>query len=162
MYAIVATGGKQLKVEKGQTVKIERVSEPGSTIDLRPVLLVDGEKVLSTPSELSKATVSAKVLEETKGKKLEGFIYKNKSNNRRRFGHRQIYSTVEITKIAKTGGKTAAEKVDSAEKPAATKKAATKKTTAKPAAEKKAATKKPAAAKKEAAPKKAASTKEEE
>ncbi len=104
MYAIVATGGKQVKVEKGQTVDIELVGEPGSTVDLRPVLLVDGDKVISDQSALSKAVVSAKVLEEVKSRKIDGFIYKNKSNNRRRFGHRQRLSRVEITKVNKTGG----------------------------------------------------------
>jgi len=147
MYAIVATGGKQLKVEKGQTLKIERIAEPGSTVDLRPVLLVDGDKVLSSPSELSKASVSAKVLEETKGKKIEGFIYKNKSNNRRRFGHRQIFSTVEITKIAKTGGKAASESAKTKKPAAAKEPAAAKKASTKPAAAKKPAGK-PASAKK--------------
>ena len=107
MYAIVATGGKQIKVEKGQKVQVERLGEPGSTVELRPVMVVDGEKILATPQELAKASVSAKVLNEVKGKKIEGFTYKPKTNNRRRFGHRQTYSTIEITKIIKSSRKAA-------------------------------------------------------
>ena len=100
MYAIVATGGKQVKVEKGQTLDVNRLGEPGTEVDLRPVLVVDGDKVLSTPKELAKSSVSAKIIEETKGKKIDGFLYKSASNNRRRFGHRQALSKIEITKIS--------------------------------------------------------------
>ena len=142
MYAIVATGGKQVKVEKGQTVDIERVAEPGSTIDLKPVMLVDGDTVLVKPSELAKVSVSAKVLEEFKGKKIEGFTYKNKSNNRRRFGHRQIFSKVEITKITKSGAAKTTKTEEKSETKVAAKPAAKKPAAKKPAA----AAKKPAAA----------------
>ena len=75
-----------------------------------PVLLVDGKKVLATPDQLGKATVRARVVEETKGPKIRAFTYKPKSNQRRRWGHRQRYSLLEITKItpggpsAKSGG----------------------------------------------------------
>jgi len=102
MYAVVATGGKQYRVKEGQTLKIERVGEPGSDIDLRPVMLVDDGTVLATPGELSGVTVSARILEESKGPKIDGFIYKSKSNNRRRYGHRQTYATVEITGISRS------------------------------------------------------------
>jgi len=101
MYAVVATGGKQYKVEQGQTLKVERLGESGADVDLKPVMLVDGDNVLATPDQLKGVTVSARIVEETKGPKIEGFIYKNKSNNRRRFGHRQTYATIEITGISK-------------------------------------------------------------
>ena len=99
MYAIVATGGKQYRVEEGQTLKVERLDEPGSTVALRPVMLVDGGQILATPAELSGVSVSARVVEEGKGKKIEGFTYKSKTNQRRRYGHRQIESTIEVTGI---------------------------------------------------------------
>ena len=99
MYAVVATGGKQYRVEEGQTLKVERLGEPGSEVELRPVLLVDDGAVLSTPDQLSGVTVSARILEETKGKKIDGFTYKSKTNQRRRYGHRQTYANVEITGI---------------------------------------------------------------
>ncbi len=99
MYAVVATGGKQYRVEEGQQLKVERVGAPGDTVELRPVLFVDGGDVLSTPEQLGKISVSAKVLEETKGQKIDGFTYKNATNQRRRYGHRQTYATIEITGI---------------------------------------------------------------
>lgn len=99
MYAVVATGGKQYRVEEGQTLQVERLGEPGTDVDLRAVLLVDGGDVLSTPSELSGVTVSARVVEETRGKKINGFTYKPKTNQRRRYGHRQTHATIEITGI---------------------------------------------------------------
>ena len=101
MYAVVKTGGKQYRVEKGSTVEVERVGEPGSEIKLQPVLLVDGDKVLATPKELAKASVTAKVIDEHRGPKINGFTYKNKSNQRRRWGHRQTLATIEITGIKK-------------------------------------------------------------
>jgi large subunit ribosomal protein L21 len=70
-------------------------------VSLTPVLVVDGDTVLSTPSDLAKASVKAKVIGEAKGPKIDGFTYKRRTNQRRRFGHRQRYSVVEITNIAK-------------------------------------------------------------
>jgi len=101
MYAIVATGGKQYRIEEGQTLKVERLGDVGSEVELRPVMVVDGDQVLATPADLAGASVSARVIEETKGPKINGFTYKSKSNNRRRYGHRQSYATIEITGITK-------------------------------------------------------------
>jgi large subunit ribosomal protein L21 len=102
MYAVIKTGGKQYRVEEGQTLNVELVGEDDeSTVNFTPVLLVDGDTVLGTPSKLRGVTVSAKVVGETKGPKINGLTYKNKTNNRRRWGHRQRYSTIEITEISK-------------------------------------------------------------
>lgn len=101
MYAVIKTGGKQYRVEQGQTLEVERLGADEGDVSLAPVLLVDGDTVLSTPDQLSKASVSAKVVGEAKGPKIDGFTYKNKTNNRRRWGHRQRYHTIEITKITK-------------------------------------------------------------
>ncbi|MCP3991787.1 MAG: 50S ribosomal protein L21 [Actinomycetia bacterium] len=101
MYAVVATGGKQYRVEQGQTLQVERLGEAGSEVELEPVLLVDGADVLATPGQLAGVKVSARIVGETKGKKIDGFIYKPKSNNRRRYGHRQTYATIEITGISR-------------------------------------------------------------
>jgi large subunit ribosomal protein L21 len=98
MYAVVKTGGKQYRVEEGQRLDVERLT--GDDIELTPVLLVDGETVLATADQLAKAKVTARVVGETKGPKITGFTYKNKSNQRRRWGHRQAYSTIEITGIS--------------------------------------------------------------
>ena len=101
MYAIVATGGKQYRVEEGQTLEVERLADGDAEIELRPVMVVDGDDVLATPSDLEGASVSATVVGEAKGPKIDGFTYKSKTNNRRRYGHRQTYSTIKITGISR-------------------------------------------------------------
>ena len=102
MYAVIKTGGKQEKVEAGQVLNVEKLGKDvGDEISFTPVLLVDGDTVLATSSQLSKATVTAKVVGEAKGPKIQAFTYKNKSNQRRHWGHRQHYTTIEITSITK-------------------------------------------------------------
>ena len=101
MYAVVKSGGKQYRVEQGQRLRVERLGAPESEVELRPVMLVDGDTVLATPEQLKGATVSARVVEEVRGPKINAFTYKNKSNNRRRWGHRQTYSAIEITRISR-------------------------------------------------------------
>jgi len=101
MYAVVKSGGKQYRVEQGQRLQVERLGEADGEVQLVPVMLVDGETVLATPDQLAGATVSARVIDEVKGPKINAFTYKNKSNNRRRWGHRQTYSSIEITGISK-------------------------------------------------------------
>jgi large subunit ribosomal protein L21 len=100
MYAVIKTGGKQYRVEEGQTLDVERLPD-GDGIELRPLLLVDGDTVLATPDDLAGSLVSARVVGESKGPKIIGFTYKNKSNQRRRWGHRQHRHTIEITSITK-------------------------------------------------------------
>ena len=101
MYAVIKSGGKQYRVEEGQELQVELLGQADGTVQLTPVLVVDGDTVVSAPDALAKATVSANVLGETKGPKITGFTYKNKSNQRRRWGHRQRYSSIEITGISK-------------------------------------------------------------
>lgn len=102
MYAVIATGGKQEKVTSGQTLRVELLdAKTGSEVSLRPVLVVDGATVLSTPNELAKASVKATIVGEDLGTKIDGFTYKRRTNQRRRFGHRQRYTIVKITSIAK-------------------------------------------------------------
>jgi large subunit ribosomal protein L21 len=100
MYAVIQTGGKQYRVEEGQRLDVERLGD-ADEVTLTPVLVVDGGTVLATPAQLSGATVTARVVGETKGVKITGFTYKNKANERRRWGHRQQYATIEITGIEK-------------------------------------------------------------
>lgn len=100
MYAVVATGGKQYRVEEGQRLQVERLGvDEGAEVELTPVMVVDGDRVLATPAELSDASVSARVVGEVRGPKITGFTYKNKTNQRRRWGHRQRYAEIEITGI---------------------------------------------------------------
>jgi large subunit ribosomal protein L21 len=101
MYAVIATGGKQEKVSEGQVVDVERLNDAaeGATINLAPILVVDGSKVVSAKADLAKSRVEATIVGETKGPKIRGFTYKNKSNNRKRWGHRQKYTQLKITSI---------------------------------------------------------------
>jgi large subunit ribosomal protein L21 len=100
MYAVIETGGKQYRVEEGQRLDVEKLG--GEAVTLRPVLLVDGDEVLATSPQLASASVSARVVGTAKGPKIRGFTYKNKSNQRKRWGHRQHYTTIEITAISKS------------------------------------------------------------
>jgi large subunit ribosomal protein L21 len=100
MYAVISTGGKQYRVEEGATLQVERCGDVGAEVSFTPVLLVDGDTVLATPNQLSAASVTARIVGEAKGPKIVGFTYKPKSNQRKRWGHRQKYSTIEITGIS--------------------------------------------------------------
>jgi len=101
MYAVIKTGGKQERVAEGQRVRVERLPQgAGEAVSFAPVLLVDGATVVAG-ADLHGATVSARVLGEVKGPKITGFTYKPKTNQRRRWGHRQHYSEIEITGISR-------------------------------------------------------------
>jgi large subunit ribosomal protein L21 len=101
MYAVVATGGKQYRVQVGDVLDVERLT-PGDdgTVELRPVMLVGGDgSVRATPDALGDATVKASVVEERKGKKIVVFKYKNKTGYRRKAGHRQRATRIKIDEI---------------------------------------------------------------
>ncbi|WP_152361606.1 50S ribosomal protein L21 [Microlunatus speluncae] len=100
MYAIVRSGGRQHKVAVGDVLEIDRISdEAGASVQLQPVLLVDGEAVTSDKSALESASVTAEVLAETKGPKIRILKFKNKTGYRKRQGHRQRYTQVKVTGI---------------------------------------------------------------
>ncbi|QMV84789.1 50S ribosomal protein L21 [Corynebacterium hindlerae] len=100
MYAIVKTGGKQYKVAEGDLVKVEKIEgEPGSSVALTPVLLVDGATVTTDAEKLSKVSVSAEIVEHTKGPKIKILKYKNKTGYKTRQGHRQPLTVVKVTGI---------------------------------------------------------------
>jgi large subunit ribosomal protein L21 len=102
MYAVIKTGGKQSRVSQGQTLDVELLGQDeGAEVTFQPILLVDGDTVVAAPADLAGASVTARDVGTSNGPKIRGFTYKNKSNNRRRWGHRQHYSTVEITGISK-------------------------------------------------------------
>ncbi|WP_018024456.1 50S ribosomal protein L21 [Corynebacterium ulceribovis] len=102
MYAIVKTGGKQYKVAEGDLVKVEKIEgEPGSSVALTPVLLVDGADVTSDADALSKVSVNGEIVEHTKGPKIRIMKYKNKTGYKRRIGHRQKLTVVKITGLTK-------------------------------------------------------------
>ncbi|HLT61622.1 MAG TPA: 50S ribosomal protein L21 [Microlunatus sp.] len=100
MYAIVRSGGRQHKVSVGDVIEIDRISdETGASVQLQPVLLVDGEAVTSDQAALESAKVTAEVLDETKGPKIRILKFKNKTGYRKRQGHRQRYTRVKVTGI---------------------------------------------------------------
>ncbi len=101
MHAIIVTGGKQYKVAEGDTLYIEKLNaEAGDTITFDQVLAVlNGETATFGAPVVEGATVTANVVKNGKGKKVLVFKYKPKKNYRRRQGHRQPYTKVEITKI---------------------------------------------------------------
>jgi len=100
VYAIVRSGGRQHKVAVGDVVEIDKVTdEVGSSIELTPLLLVDGESVTSQKDALAKVSVTAEVLGEAKGPKIHILKFKNKTGYRKRQGHRQKYTQVKITGI---------------------------------------------------------------
>ena len=101
MYAVIATGGKQYRVEEGQRVIVERLGEPGTDVELTTIMLVDGDDVLATPEALAGSAVTARILADAKGPKIRASNYKNKSNQRRRWGHRQHLAEIEITGITR-------------------------------------------------------------
>jgi large subunit ribosomal protein L21 len=101
MYAVIATGGKQESVTEGQRLNVELLGkEDGDSVTFEPVLVVTDGTVLATPAQLSGCSVTAKVVGSAKGPKINGFTYKAKANQRHRYGHRQHYSVIEITKIS--------------------------------------------------------------
>jgi large subunit ribosomal protein L21 len=100
MYAVITAGGRQERVTEGQRVEVDLLgAEEGATVELPVVLVVDGDRVLATPDQLKGASVSATVVGESKGPKINGFTYKRRTRQRRHYGHRQRYSLVEITSI---------------------------------------------------------------
>jgi large subunit ribosomal protein L21 len=110
MYAIVKTGGKQYRVERGQQLVIERLAaEEGSDVALEPILYRSEETVFDKAG-LEKVKVTAKVVAHVRGEKLRVFKFKPKRGYKRRNGHRQSLTRIEVTDIAVAGAKPAAAK----------------------------------------------------
>jgi large subunit ribosomal protein L21 len=100
VYAIVRAGGRQEKVAVGDVVELDRISgEAGSTLTLPALLLVDGETVTSDADKLAGVTVTAEVVEHTKGPKIRIMHYKNKTGYKRRQGFRAKLTKVRVTGI---------------------------------------------------------------
>lgn len=99
VYAIVRAGGRQEKVSVGDVLIIDKAGQPGDSIDLTPILLVDGSTVTSDTEKLAKASVKAEIVKPAKGPKITILKYKNKTGYRKRQGHRQHLSQIKITAI---------------------------------------------------------------
>lgn len=102
MYAVVETGGKQYRVAEKDVLRVEKLeASAGDTVTLDRVLLVSGEGGVRIGAPyLEGVTVTARVLRQGKGRKIEGFTYKPKKNQRRRYGHRQLFTELLIESIS--------------------------------------------------------------
>jgi large subunit ribosomal protein L21 len=101
MYAVVATGGKQYRVRKGQTLRVEKIpGEIGEAVSFDKVLMYsDGDSVNVGQPELENASVTGRIIEQGKAKKIIVFKYKRRKRYRRKQGHRQPYTAVIIESI---------------------------------------------------------------
>lgn len=100
MYAIIETGGKQLKVSAGEVIFVEKLDvEEGSTYNFEQVLLISDKKAKVGTPYVKGAVVTAKVLKHGLNRKLKVFTYKAKTNHKRMLGHRQPYTSLEILEI---------------------------------------------------------------
>ncbi len=100
MYAIVRCGGRQEKVALDEVVTVDKLpGEVGSSITLTALLVVDGERVISDPAEVGRYQVTADIVGDAAGPKINMIQYRNKTGYRRRLGHRQRYTQVRITGI---------------------------------------------------------------
>ena len=102
MKAVIVTGGKQYTVSEGDILFVEKLNvEEAATVNFEQVLaILDGENTKIGTPVVEGATVEAKVVKNGKGKKITIFRYKAKKNEKKKIGHRQPYTKVEITKIA--------------------------------------------------------------
>lgn len=102
MYAVIATGGKQHKVMVGDTIYVEKLDkEDGATVEFDTLLYADGDDVLVGTPVLENVKVTGKIIRQLKSKKVIVFKYKPKKNIRKKNGHRQPHTAVEITAISK-------------------------------------------------------------
>jgi large subunit ribosomal protein L21 len=123
MYAVVETGGKQYRVEKGSTLLVDRLpADEGAKVDLRAVALLD--KNLVTGKDAEKVKVEAKVAGHERGRKIRVFKYRAKKGYRRRAGHRSELTRLEVTEIKLLQRRPAARTKSASTKSAATKTAA--------------------------------------
>ena len=100
MYAIIETGGKQYKVEKGDVIYIEKLNnEAGSVVEFDKVLAVSGDNMTVGNPIVSGAKVLGTIKKQGKAKKVVVFKYKAKKNERKKTGHRQLYTQVQIDEI---------------------------------------------------------------
>jgi large subunit ribosomal protein L21 len=148
-YAIIEMGGKQYRVQKGDSVVVDRVdAKEGAKVSARPVMAKSGSKTVLEGPDLDKVKVEAVVAEHLKGEKIRVFKYRPKKRYRRRGGHRSLLTRLEISDIRMPGGRAKAgdegapkarakPKADAAETAAEKPRAAASRPRAKPAAAKK-------------------------
>ena len=102
MYAIIATGGKQYKVQAGDVLEVEKIdAEVGKKVEFMPLIVSDDAKISVGTPEVSGVKVVAEVVEHGKGEKLNIFVYKKKNTHHKAQGHRQPYTKIKIISIGK-------------------------------------------------------------
>jgi large subunit ribosomal protein L21 len=102
MFAIIETGGKQYRAAEKDVLRVEKLeAEVGDEITLDRVLMVSADNGVRVGAPyVDGATVTARVVRQGKGRKIEGFTFKAKKNQRRRFGHRQLFTELVIQSIS--------------------------------------------------------------
>jgi large subunit ribosomal protein L21 len=125
-YAIIESGGKQYRAEKGAELVVDRLSEDeGAKVNLRAVMFRgDGDQIVTGGGDLEKVKVEAKIAEHLRGEKIRVFKYKAKKGYRKRAGHRSELTRLEVTDVKMLSRRPAAKKDDSGDaesKPAAEK-----------------------------------------
>jgi large subunit ribosomal protein L21 len=124
VYAIVRCGGRQEKVALDDVVTVDKLpNSTGESVTLPALLVVDGDRVISDPAEVGRYQVTADIVGDAAGPKINMIHYRNKTGYRRRLGHRQRYTQVRITGIgpqsktaeSKSGSKKTAAKAKKAE-----------------------------------------------
>jgi large subunit ribosomal protein L21 len=107
-YVIVKVGGKQYRVEEGDSIVVDRMKAgEGDKVDLEPLMYADGDKSLLDPSELRRIKVQATVTGHERGKKIHGLKFKPKRGYKRRYGHRADLTRLQIADIKVGGGRSA-------------------------------------------------------
>jgi large subunit ribosomal protein L21 len=99
MYAVIRTGGKQHKVKPGDVIEVEYLHADDDTVTFQPLLVVDDAGTTHVGKDVQRAVVTAKLLGEQKGDKVNVFKYKSKSGYSRRQGHRQVMTLLEISEV---------------------------------------------------------------
>lgn len=101
MYAVIQTGGKQYRVEPGQTLSVEKLpGDAGDAVNFDDVLLVSDESKVTVGRPLvSGAKVTASIVEQGKDKKVTVFKFQRRKNYRRRYGHRQLFTSIKINEV---------------------------------------------------------------
>jgi len=101
MYAVIATGGKQYRVTKGETLRVEKLEgEEGSAVELDGVLMIaDGDNIAVGTPMLDKSAVTVTIKSHGRGKKVDIIKFRRRKHSRRQAGHRQSYTEIEVTDI---------------------------------------------------------------
>ncbi len=106
MYAVIKTGGKQYRVSVGDQIRVEKLAgDVGTELTFDEVLMLGGDKVAVGKPTVDGASVKAKIVAQDRAKKIIVFKYKRRKNYRRKHGHRQPYTELEITGLETTGEK---------------------------------------------------------